>query len=362
MRRVLEVMAQSAGGIARHVAQVTAALDGQAGLTVDVAAPPGMPIALPKEVLPVDIPKSPFGHRRAVARLAELIEQGGYDVVHAHGLRAALDAGRAARGRARCLVTFHNLIHPEVSGTLRARLYRPAERAVVRLAARTLAVSEQIAGHLRALEPAAAARIETLYLGIGPAPQPLRGRAEVRAELGDPPLLVVSAARLVPQKAVHVLLEALALLGDDVHAAIAGEGRLRGALERRAAELGLGARVHWLGFRPDVADLIAAADAFCLSSVWEGVPLAAQEAILLGTPVVATAVGGMPELVDDGISGRLVPPGQPGALAAALRAVLYDRAEAAALARAAHARLEKRFSTAAMVARLKELYLEDGGA
>lgn len=362
MTRVLEVMAQSAGGIARHVAQVSAALDGRAGLEIDIAAPPGTPIPLPKEALPVDIPKSPLGHRRAVARLAGLIEEGGYDVVHAHGLRAGLDAARAARGRARCLVTLHNLIHPEISGALRARLYRPAERAVVRLAERTFAVSEQIAAHLRALEPAAAARIETLYLGIGPAPATRRGRAEVRVELGDPPSLVVTASRLVPQKALHVLLEALAQLDEDVHVAVAGEGRLRPALEQRAAELGVSARVHWLGFRSDVADLIAAADVFCLSSVWEGVPLAAQEAILLGTPVVATAVGGMPELVTDGVSGRLVPPGRPDLLASALCALLRDRDHASDLARAARAALEERFSTGKMLARLEQLYLGRGDA
>ena len=74
MTRVLEVMAQSAGGIARHVAQVTGALDGRAGLEIDIAAPPGTPIALPKRPLSVDIPKAPLaGHRRAVEELARLI-------------------------------------------------------------------------------------------------------------------------------------------------------------------------------------------------------------------------------------------------------------------------------------------------
>jgi glycosyltransferase involved in cell wall biosynthesis len=114
--------------------------------------------------------------------------------------------------------------------------------------------------------------------------------------------------------------------------------------------------VSFLGFRPDVADHIAAADAFSLSSLWEGVPLAAQEAILLGTPVVGTDVGGMRELISNKVSGRLVPPGDPVALAAALDEVLSSPERAAAYARAARDGLHERFSTDAMLERLREAY------
>ena len=101
---------------------------------------------------------------------------------------------------------------------------------------------------------------------------------------------------------------------------------------------------------------MAAADVFCLSSVWEGVPLAVQEAILLGTPVVGTRVGGMPEIVENGRAGRLVEPNNPVVLAAALREVLGDAGLAKAYTDAALAALRARFSTERMLARLKELY------
>ncbi|MDQ3941231.1 MAG: glycosyltransferase, partial [Actinomycetota bacterium] len=116
------------------------------------------------------------------------------------------------------------------------------------------------------------------------------------------------------------------------------------------------ARVRFLGFRDDVADLIAAADAFSLSSVWEGVPLAAQEAVLLGTPVVATAVGGMDELVTDGVSGRLVPRDDPAALAAALQEVLGSDELRRSFAEKALRNLESNFSTEEMTERLSTFY------
>lgn len=119
----------------------------------------------------------------------------------------------------------------------------------------------------------------------------------------------MTAARLSAQKALPVMLAALSRLPEDVRLAVLGRGPDEMSLRTQATAQGLGKRVAWLGWRDDVADYLAAASAFCLSSNWEGVPLAAQEAILLGIPVVATGVGGMPELVEDRVSGRLVPKG-----------------------------------------------------
>lgn len=359
--RVLQVLGRSAGGIARHVAQITAALDGEDGFEVDIAAPPDIPVALPKPQIPVDIPDGPAaGHRAAVGRLRDIIRRGRYDVVHAHGLRAGIDAAVAGRRpRTTVFVTVHNLVQPEIAGPFKARLYRLAEPLAARLADRTFAVSEQIAGRLRRSRPARGAVIEVLYLGIGDRPAVGRDRARVRADLGlERERLVVTVARLAPQKALDVMLDAVARLPGDVVLIVLGEGDLQHGLEERARGLGIGGRVHFLGFRPDVADFVAAADAFCLSSVWEGVPLSVQEAILLGAPVVATDVGGMAEIVVDGTSGRLVPRSDPAALAAALEDVLADPARARAFAARARADLAERFSTDRMLARLRDAYRE----
>ena len=353
--RVLQVLGFSTGGIARHVAQVTEALDGN-GFEVDVAGPVTLPLEMPKPVLPVTIPGGPLkGHRAAIRRLREIVDAGRYDVVHAHGLRAGIDAALAARGRCPVVLTVHNLVHPDVAGRAKYLVYRQAEWLAVRLTDHTFAVSAEIASHLKG-----ARKVEVLYLGIGDSPAVVRERTAIRAELGvrEDERLVVTASRLAPQKALPVMFEALAAVDVPFVLALLGTGPQEEELRRAAAEQGIAERVRWLGFRRDVADYIAAGDVFCLSSVWEGVPLAAQEAILLGVPVVATAVGGMPELVEDAVTGRLVPPRAPGALAAALGQVLGNEALRKTFADGGRARLTERFSTERMLARLASEYRE----
>jgi glycosyltransferase involved in cell wall biosynthesis len=355
--RVLQVLGNSAGGIARHVAQVTEHLDGH-GFTVDIAGPPKLPLAMPKPLHHVSIPDGPVkGHKVAVRRLREIVRSNGYDVVHAHGLRAGIDAALAARGTAPVLLTVHNVVHPDVAGPARAVLYKPAESLAVRLTDHTFAVSGEIARRLRKVR-GAGHKVEVLYLGIGAPPETRRDRETIRRELGAGGALVVTASRLAPQKALHVMFDALARLDLPCTLAVLGTGPLEDDLRQAADRAGVGERVRWLGFRDDVADYVAAADVFCLSSVWEGVPLAAQEAVLLGVPIVATAVGGMPELVDDAVTGRLVPPADPAALADALRQVLANEVLRTTFAAAARARLAERFSTEKMLARLGAEYRE----
>jgi glycosyltransferase involved in cell wall biosynthesis len=364
-RRVLLVLGRSAGGIARHVGQVTSLLDGRDGLTVDIAGPSDLPIPLPKDPIEVTIPSGPVrGHRGAVQRLRRIVAEGGYEIVHAHGLRASIDAGLAARPlHVPVLSTVHNLVRPEIAGRIKAPLYRRAESLSVRVTGRTFAVSDEIARHLRAAVPSQAHKVEVLYLGVGDAPPVRRSSSEIRAELGIDAAtpLVVTAARLAPQKALEVMIEAIAACTTRPFLAIVGEGPLRDSLETLAQRVAP-ERVRFLGWRDDVADFVAAADAFSLSSIWEGIPLAVQEAILLGTPVVATDVGGMSEVVSDGETGRLVPPGDSRALAAALDEVLGDPDLARGYVEKARSLLSARFSTSAMVARLKAAYLVESSA
>lgn len=356
MTRVLQVLGRSAGGIARHVAQVTAALDGK-GFEVDIAGPVGLPIPMPKPLIPVDIPDGPVrGHSAAIRLLARTI--GSYDVVHAHGLRAGFDSGIAARRvDKRSLLTVHNLVRAEIAGP-RSVLYRRAEAAAVWATDHTFAVSQDIARHLKSTVPRSAEKVEVLYLGIGDAPRVTRSRVDIRESLGIPrdSHLVASVARLAPQKSLEVLFDAIRVVRSDIHLAVIGEGPLREDLERYVRNADLSGRVHMLGFRDDVADHVAAADLFCLSSIWEGVPLAAQEAILLGTPVVGTDVGGMRELISNKVTGRLVPSRDHEALAAAIEEILEDPARGSAYAEAALVSLKERFSTERMLERLRAAY------
>jgi glycosyltransferase involved in cell wall biosynthesis len=178
-------------------------------------------------------------------------------------------------------------------------------------------------------------KVTVIPNAIPPLPE-LRPADEVRAELElDGPLLAF-AGRLNAQKALDVALEALAAV-DGPALALAGDGPERERLEQRAAELGLDGRVRFLGARTraQVLDLFGAADASLLSSSWENFPHTVVEALAVGTPVLATAVGGVAEVVRDGENGLLVPPNDAEALAGAIRRFLEEDGLRARLAAAA---------------------------
>jgi glycosyltransferase involved in cell wall biosynthesis len=148
-------------------------------------------------------------------------------------------------------------------------------------------------------------------------------KAEARNQLGlsSSNQIVGTVGRLVPVKAHHILLTAMAELPDNVHCAIAGDGPERDNLQRLANELGLSHRIHFLGHRDDLWQVYPAFDVFCLPSEAEGLPRTVLEAQACGVPVVATNVGAMAEALDPGAS-LLVPPNQPVAIADGIRSIL----------------------------------------
>jgi glycosyltransferase involved in cell wall biosynthesis len=179
----------------------------------------------------------------------------------------------------------------------------------------------------------------------------------MRGENGAP--VVGSVGCLAARKDDPNLLEALAMLdrrGRAFRAVVVGEGKERGALERQVEHLGLGQRVRFLGERADVERLLPGMDVFVLASREEGIPNALLEAMAAARPAVATAVGGTPEVMEDGQTGWLVPPRDPGALAAALEAVLSDPTEAARRGAAAQRAVRDRMSIESMVARHQRFY------
>ena len=163
--------------------------------------------------------------------------------------------------------------------------------------------------------------------------------------------LVGNVARLAPQKDHRTLIEAARLV-PEADFVVAGDGGLRHELERQAA----GSRVRFLGARDDVPELLASLDVFAFPSLFEGLCLAVIEAQTAGVPVVATPVGGIRETVVDGETGLLVPTGNPGGLAAAIRRLLEDRPAAEAMAAEAKRRVRERFSIERMLDETLRLY------
>jgi glycosyltransferase involved in cell wall biosynthesis len=227
-----------------------------------------------------------------------------------------------------------------------------------RLATRFVAVSRPSAEQMTTFEGVPARKVLVMPTAYIPHREP--SSVDIRTELGlaeDTPL-VGAVGGLRPEKAFDVLVEAHAQLiarAGDVHLAIAGDGPYRPELERRIADLGIGRKVHLLGHRTDVDSILQGIDVGVMSSDWEGMPLFVFECMAAGVPLVATAVGGVPDLVTDGRTGLLVPPRDATALARGLERALTDQQLAKRLASAAATRLD-RFTIESVATRFADFY------
>jgi glycosyltransferase involved in cell wall biosynthesis len=224
-----------------------------------------------------------------------------------------------------------------------------------------LAVSRQTRAAMVELEGIDPRLIRFVPLGIAtPATTP---GADVRAELGigDSTPVIGTACTLRPEKALDVLVRSAATLVSDFHdlrVLIAGEGPDRARVESLIDRLGLGRTVTLLGGRGDVPDFLEALDVAVCSSEWEGSPLSVMEYMEAGLPVVATRVGGIPDMISDGVEGLLVPPGDPEAIAVGIAELLRDRDLAAEMGRRGRRRRREEFDLDVTARRIGELYEE----
>jgi glycosyltransferase involved in cell wall biosynthesis len=288
--------------------------------------------------------------------LVRLLRRERIDVLHSHKFGSNVWAALLAPlGRVPVLIAHEHTWSYE-GQPLRRLLDR---ELIARRSAAFVAVSREDRRRMIEVERIPADAVTFVPNGIDALPQ--GDGARVRRELGvdaDAPLLGAVAV-LRPQKGLDVLVRAVAEAARElpaVRVAIAGEGPERGRLEELATELGVADRVLLLGHRSDVPDLLAAFDVAVSSSWFEGSPLAALEYMDAGLPVVATRVGGMPDLIEDRVHGRLVEPGDPGALAAAIVEVVRDRDRAAEMGARARERRRAEFDLNGTVRALEEMY------
>jgi glycosyltransferase involved in cell wall biosynthesis len=227
---------------------------------------------------------------------------------------------------------------------------------------RIVAVSPQVRHDVLVYDAVPASRLNLLPNGINLAALDVAlSREEAKARLEVAGLCLGAVGRLEEQKGHAFLLEAfpaIAAAVGEITLLLAGDGSLRPALEQQAGALGIAGRVKFLGTRRDMPLIYRALDILALPSRWEGLPLALLEAMGAGLPVVATQVGGVKDVIEDGINGRLVPAGDPQALAASIVELSRRPDRRAALGGAAKETIRRRFSQEAMLQRLADLYTE----
>lgn len=350
------------GGAEELILGVSTMLPGVGVETGVVALTRRGPIAdeIERAGIPVHLVPGQPGPRdpAAFVRLVRLLQREQPDVVHTFLIVAGI-YGRLAAFAAGIplIVTAEQNVYAD-----KPRRHALMERALATGTYRVVACCEVVGRYYQQQVGIAPSKIEVIYNAVrfGRRPEPT-DRETARFALRLPPeaLVLGTLGRLAQQKGHLNLLKAAAMLSRDVPELVlfvAGAGPLRETLEAEAARLGLSDRVRLLGVRRDRATLYSAMDVFVLPSRWEGLSLALVEAMGAGRAVVATNVGGNPEVVKGGRTGLLVPADDPAALADALREVARDRELRASLGEAAATDARARFSIDQHVAQLSALY------
>jgi len=311
----------------------------------------------------------PVADMKALAALVRLIRAFRPDLVHTHTAKAGM-LGRLAAvmagGRRPAIVhTYHGHVLEGYFGPVQNLLYRSLERGLARVSDCLIGVSQATVDDLVRLRVAPRERFRAVPIGldldrfVG-----LRAEdgADFRARIGVGPddVLLTYVGRLVPIKRVDVIIRALAEVshaGVPVRLAVVGDGESREGLEALAVRCGVAARVRFFGYMSDVAPVLAASDIAVLSSDNEGTPVSLIEASAAGRPAVATAVGGVPEVVISE-AGLLVPPGDHRAFAAAVARLAGDGELRARMGACGRGHVLGRFSAARLIADVEALFDE----
>ena len=294
---------------------------------------------------------SPRAYLEEYRRLASLIEHVRPRVVHTHGYRADVLASAVARAKG---IPAVSTVHGFTGGGLRNRLYESVQRFALRYVDEVIAVSRPLVESL-ARSGIASSRLHFIQNGYENA-TPMIARARARARLGIPPEARVAAwvGRLSREKGPDVMIGALAKCDPSWRLSILGEGPDRVTLETQARKAGVDDRVTWHGLVDNAGTLLTAFDALVMSSRTEGTPITLFEAMNAGTPIVATRVGGIPDVVDSS-QAILVPSEQPDAIASALDDIASDPNAAAQRSERARERL-RAFDIAHWLAVVEEVY------
>jgi len=371
--KVLEITEAAAGGVLRHLLQIAEHIDKDAfDLTAAVSltrmADPERDLGrlrslgIRVEIVPMARPPAPVSDFIALRRLVRLMRRDRYDVVHAHSSKAGF-LGRVAARRAgigRVFYTPHAFALQ--CGGVRGRLYEMLERIGASFGGTILAVSESERRLAVACGIARAGRVQTLVNAVEASPPPTPDeRARARAELGlsADAVVVGTVGRAARQKGWTHLVRAAKRTcceRDDVRFLLIGSGRDAGRVGALARRLGVADKIILAGDRDDAAQLCAGIDVYVQPSLWEGLPYALLDAMARALPVVATHVPGNNDVVEDGVTGLLVPPRDPAAMAAAVLSLLGDPETGRRLGASARDLVLREHNVADFIRRIEEFY------
>lgn len=362
-KRVLLIIRDASGGMLNHLKDLVEGLDLEA-FQVEVAGPVQVlcscNFGCPQHLIPITDGIHPLNEVRLLIRLASLIRGGEYDLIHFHGYKAAFLGYIATRicGKHNLVATAHNL-WPFTGKAPFQRLLGALSGYSLRRCDRLIAVSEAVRKDLINYARVAQDRVITIYNGIR-FNQLEAYSAPVDELFSGPDLLIVgTVARLIPAKGISDLLKAAQIVSIEnpqVRFLIVGDGPFfQDFLEERDA-LGLTDKVIFAGHRKDVPYILSLIHLFVLPSHSEGLPLTVLEAMASGKAVLATEVGGIPEVITHGKTGFLVPPHEPKELAKGIIGLLSDNELLIKLGEAGRYRVMNSFSVGRMIEETEKLY------
>jgi glycosyltransferase involved in cell wall biosynthesis len=376
--RVIRVIARlNIGGPAIHVVNLNAGLDPSRFEQSLVVGTEGsgegslLDYALARGVRPIILPEivNEFSLKprdvKALAKLHRLMRREHPLIVHTHTTRAGLLGRLAARlaGVPVIIHTFHGHVLHGYYGSLKSGLMRSMERALARITDQLIAVSEQVKRDLVSYEVSPPEKISVIPLGFELEPflhcQELQGQFRNELGLGNDARLVAIVGRMFPIKNHRLFLDAAARVlvhEPSARFVIVGDGILRTEMEHYAQRLGIAHQVIFTGWRRDLPRIYADLDALVVASDNEGTPVSAIEAMAAGRPVIATRVGGLPDLVQEGQTGYLVPPRSPEPLASAILHLLQEPQTATRMGIDARADILARFPVRRLVDDIEHLY------
>ena len=356
--KVLELIRTASGGMKQHYISLVKGLKSAGfdvvaaccfdGTIMDELRDEGI------EVYPFHLPGEVQPHLDAMrtAKIARIIMKHGVDVLHCHGFKAGV-VGRIGAILAGCpkVYTVHNFVLPSSRGLKRAMMSN-VEKVLARRTEGIIAVSHALKLELERECGIPGDKVSVIYNGISlpgsGGEEDIRGRFGI----GSHAVVIGSVARLVPSKGIQHLLDAIPLVRGccrDACFMIVGAGPYEEVLKARAKALGVDDHVIFTGYVNPVWDCLDAMDIFVLPTLSEGLGVSVLEAMAMGKPVIASNVGGIPEIIEHGQNGYLVPPGDAAALASAIIRLIENARIRSSFSLKGRERVAARFSAQRMV-------------